>query len=130
MTSIISAATCHAVETIRINGSGIALDMMKPLLAAYLKVNGNVRIEMGKPMGSSGATRALIAGALDIAVCSGNLKLEEAAQGVTQKKYGITPLVIATEKNVPKSGISTKELEDNFKRHLSPGERNQLRNHR
>jgi len=112
--SITTTTTCHAVETIRINGSGIALDMMKPLVAAYLKANQNVRIEMGKPLGSSGATKALIAGALDVAVCSRDLKPEEAAQGVTLKKYGITPLVIATEKSVPKSGISTKELEDIF----------------
>lgn len=112
--SITTTATCHAIETIRINGSGIALDMMKPLITAYLKTNHNVHIEMGKPLGSSGATKALIAGALDIAVCSRSIKHEEAAQGVTQKKYGKTPLVIVTEMNVPKYKISTRELEDIF----------------
>ncbi len=114
VSSITTASTCQASETIRINGSGIALDMMRPLIAAYLRSNQNAHIEMGKPLGSSGATKALIAGALDMAVCSRGLNPEEAAQGVTQKKYGITPLVIATEKYVPKSGISTKELEDIF----------------
>jgi phosphate transport system substrate-binding protein len=98
--------------TVRVNGSGAALDMMKPLIAAYEKANPGITIEMEKPMGSSGAVKALIADALDIAVSSKPLKQEETAKGLSLKEYGKTPLVIITEKSVKKSGISTKDLED------------------
>jgi phosphate transport system substrate-binding protein len=103
---------CQAEDTIRINGSGSALDMMKPMIAAYKKINQNVRIDMEKPLGSSGAIKALVAGALDIAVSSKQLKPDEAALGAQLKEYGTTPLALITENTVPLSNITTKELED------------------
>ena len=103
---------CIAADTVRINGSGSALDMLKPLVEAYKMVDRNVRIEMEKPLGSSGAVKALLGGALDVAVSSRPLKPEEAAKGATLKEYGRTPLVIVTEKSVRKLDITTKELEE------------------
>jgi phosphate transport system substrate-binding protein len=101
-----------AQTTIRINGSGTGLDMMKPLIEAYLKSHPEVTFEMEKPLGSSGAIKALIAGVLDIAVTSKPLKKEEEAQGATVRKFGKTPLAIVAGKNVPVTNISTAELEN------------------
>ena len=113
MSSITPAAICHAEDTIRINGSGSALDMMKPLINVYRKAHPDVRITMGKPLGSSGAVKALLAGALNMAVVSRDLKPTEAAQGAMLRKYGKTPLAIVTEKSVHRAAdISTRELED------------------
>ncbi|MBA4371460.1 MAG: ABC transporter substrate-binding protein [Thermodesulfovibrio sp.] len=100
-----------AGETIRINGSGIGLDMMKPLIAAYSKAHPGISIEMEKPLGSSGAIKALIAGALDIAVSSKPLKAEEAEQGATLRPFGRTPLAIVVGGSVPVKDITTPELE-------------------
>lgn len=102
----------HADEIIRINGSGAALDMMTLLNGAYLKMHPDVRIVMEKPLGSSGATRALLAGVLDLAVSSKTLTPEEARQGAKSREYGGTPLVIVAEKSVPKTDITTAELEE------------------
>jgi phosphate transport system substrate-binding protein len=101
-----------AVETLRINGSGNALDMLKPLIEAYRKNNRNISVEMQKPLGSSGAVKALLADALDVVVSSKPLKPEDVAKGALLKEYGRTPLVIVTEKSIRKSNISTKELEE------------------
>lgn len=101
-----------AAETIRINGSGSALYVMKPLIKAYAKAHPGVRIEMEKPLGSSGAIKALLAGALDIAVSSKVLKPEEAALGGMSREFGKMPIAIVTGKNVPKADITTKELQD------------------
>ncbi len=109
---ILASNLCNAEDTIRINGSGSALDLMKPLIKAYQKTNRNVRFKMEKPLGSSGAVNALLAGALDIVVSSKQLKPEEAAKGALQKKYGKTPLAIVAEKSVSKTDITTQELED------------------
>ncbi len=103
---------CLATDTININGSGSALDMMKPMIAAYQKSNKNVHINMDKPLGSSGAVKALLAGALDIVLSSKPLKPEEIAKGAQLQVYGKTPLVIITEKHVRKANITTAELED------------------
>lgn len=106
--------TARAAGTVRINGSGIGLDMMKPLINAYAKAHPEVRIEMEKPLGTSGAMKALIAGALDIVVSSKPLKPEEAAKGVLLRDYGTTPMAIVTEKGVPKDNVTSKELEEIF----------------
>lgn len=111
--AIISLGPTHAPagETVRINGTGTGLEMMKPLIKAYAKSYPGVSFDMGKPLGSSGAIKALIAGALDIAVSSKLLKPEEAAQGVKLSLFGKTPLAIVTGRNVPIRNISTEELE-------------------
>lgn len=102
----------EAGETIRINGSGSGLSMLKPLISAYRKANPDSTIIMEKPLGSTGAIKALLAGALDIVASSKPLKNEEAAKGAVISEYGKTPLVIVTEKSVKKSNITTRELED------------------
>jgi phosphate transport system substrate-binding protein len=112
MTGIALSGLCHAEDRIRINGSGSALDMMKPLVEAYAKSHPGVRIDIEKPLGSSGAIKALLAGALDLAVSSKRLKPEEEAQGARQSAYGRTPLAFVTQRNVPLTNITTQELED------------------
>lgn len=104
--------SAEAAEIIRINGSGSALYVMKPLVRAYIKAHPEVRIEMDKPIGSSGAVKALLVGALDIAVSSKILKPEERAKGAVSREYGKTPLTIVTGKKVTKTDITTRELEE------------------
>ena len=107
-----SARWAEAAETIRINGSGSALYVMKPMIKAYAKAHPEVHIAMEKPLGSSGAVKALLAGALDVVVGSKVLKPEEAAQGAVAREYGKMPLAVVTGKNVPRKDITTNELQD------------------
>lgn len=112
MASAGAASTCLAGATIRINGSGSCLDLMKPLIQAYEKINHDVRIEMEPPLGSAGAVKALLAGSLDLAVNGRQLKPEEAAKGAARATlYGRTPLAIVAEKECPVTAITTRELE-------------------
>jgi len=99
-------------EVIRVNGSGAALDVMTLMNDAYRKLHPETRIEMHKPLGSSGAIKALLAGALDLAVSSKPLTPEQVSQGARSREFGRTPLVIVTEMSVPKTDITTRELED------------------
>jgi phosphate transport system substrate-binding protein len=102
----------RAGETIRINGSGSGLEMMKPLINAYRKAQHGISFQMEKPLGSSGAIKALAAGYLDIALTSKPLKPEESAKGLSVRPYGKTPLAIVTSAGNTKKSILTKELED------------------
>ncbi len=96
----------------RINGSGSALDMMKPLLRAYSAAHPQDRVQMNPPLGSSGAMSALLAGALDIAVLGRPVLPEEVERGARARGYGRTPLVIVTHRGVEKKDITTAELEE------------------
>jgi len=105
-------AGAQGAETIRINGSGSALDMMKPMIESYRRLHPEVSIVMEKPLGSSGALKALLAGALDITVSSKPLKPEELAQGARAREYGRTPLLFVTHREVRRTDISTREAEE------------------
>ncbi|MBA4372322.1 MAG: ABC transporter substrate-binding protein [Thermodesulfovibrio sp.] len=100
-----------AGDAIRINGSGTGLELMKPLIEIYAGAHPGVTFDMQKPLGSSGAIKALIAGALDIAVTSRPLKPDEAARGAKVSTFGKTPLAIVTKKGVPRKNILIGELE-------------------
>lgn len=99
-------------ESIRVNGSGSALYVMKPLIKAYAQAHPGVRVEMEKPLGSSGAIKALLAGMLDIAVSSKVLQPDEMSQGCISIEYGKMPLAVVAGKNVLRKNVTTKELED------------------
>lgn len=104
-------AVAQGGGTVRINGSGSALDMMEPMVASYRRMHPEVTIVMGKPLGSSGALKALLAGALDITVSSKSLKPEEVAQGAMAREYGKTPLLFVTHRSVPRRDMTTREAE-------------------
>lgn len=99
-----------AAERVRINGSGSGLAMMKPLIAAYTKTHPGVEFEMDKPLGSSGALKALQAGMLDIVLTSRPLKPEEAATGAILHEYGQTPLAIVSNQDVSSKDLTSQAL--------------------
>ncbi len=110
---VVSVTTsAQAAETIRINGSGSALDMMKPLTDAYRKNNPGITIVIEKPLGSSGAIKALLAGAIDIALTSKPLPPEDAANGAKIRYFGKTPLALVTGGGISLKNLSTIELEN------------------
>lgn len=100
-----------AADEIRINGSGSGVDVVRKLAERYVKKQPNVLFTIRKPMGSSGAMKAVMAGALDLAVTSKPVKPEDAALGAVLLSYGKTPLAVVVEKSVFKSDITTQELE-------------------
>ncbi|MFN7957324.1 MAG: substrate-binding domain-containing protein [Holophagaceae bacterium] len=101
-------------DTIRVNGSGSAMSMLKPLAEAYQRSNRHVEITLGRPLGSSGALKALLAGALDLAMSSKPLTAEEAAKGARLHPYGKTPMALVAERGVPDTDLSSRQLEDIF----------------
>ncbi|ACM19221.1 periplasmic solute-binding protein [Geotalea daltonii FRC-32] len=112
---VLSLAERHhalAGETIRINGSGAALDILKPMILEYRKKHPQVNFRMDRPLGSTGAIKALLAGVVDVAVSSKILTPEESAQGALASDYGKIPLAVVSTAGVGKKEITTRELED------------------
>jgi phosphate transport system substrate-binding protein len=107
---LLFARPCLAVDVIRINGTGSGLHMMQPMTMAYAKDHPDVRFEMDKSLGSSGSIKALLSGALDIAISGRALSPKEISSGAILQRYGQTPLAIVTNKNVSKKDVTTEEL--------------------
>lgn len=110
--SLLLARPALATDLIRINGTGSAMMLMKPLSMAYGKVHPEVEFKLDNPLGSSGAIKALLAGVQDIALSSRDLTPEEASAGANFREYAKTPLAIITNKGVDKNDLTTQELVD------------------
>ncbi|HEX7622086.1 MAG TPA: substrate-binding domain-containing protein [Anaeromyxobacteraceae bacterium] len=110
----LGAPAAWAEAPVRINGSGGALDAMKPLMQAWAAEHPAERLRTNPPLGSSGAAMALLAGALDLAVLGRPLLPAEVARGARGRTYGKTPLILVTHASVRKHDITVAELEAIF----------------
>ncbi|QXE87228.1 substrate-binding domain-containing protein [Geomonas nitrogeniifigens] len=99
-----------AAETLRINGTGSGLVVVKPLTAAFQKENRGCVVVMEKSLGSSAAIKAVSRNALDLAVSSRPLKPAESVEGLVQQEWGRTPMAVLANRGVRASGVTLKEL--------------------
>ena len=95
------AAACNAAaQTVRVGGTGSALGTVRLLADAFNKREAMpAALTIVPNLGSSGAIRALQAGAIDVALISRPLKPEEAAAGLLGFEYGRSPFVFVTSKS-------------------------------
>ncbi len=107
----LAAAGVARAEALRIGGTGVALGGMRLLGASYMKEHPDTQIEVLPSLGSSGGIKALLAGAVDLAVSSRALTGEERAAGATSRIYARTPLAVVTSLDAPIEDITTGELE-------------------
>lgn len=110
--SLAHAPGAAAAETVRINGAGSSLDLMKVLLQRWAPSHPEVLVEMSAPLGSAGALRALQAGAIDLAVVGRPLQAAEGAWGAAAIRYGRSPLLVVGHKQVQQANVTNAELED------------------
>jgi len=103
-------ASARAAEVVRINGAGSSLDVMQVLMRGWTPSHPDVRVEMNPPLGSAGAMKALLAGALDLAVIGRPVASEEEAQGAIAVPYGQSPLLVVGHPRVPVEHITTAQL--------------------
>lgn len=106
-----ASATVGAQE-IKVGGTGASLGTMQVLAQAYAKSQANVKIIVLPSMGSGGGIKALLAGAIQIAVSSRPLTESEAKSGAVSFEYGRTPFVFATASTSKATAITTQNLVD------------------
>lgn len=97
-------------ETLRIGGTGVALGGMTLLGAAFEEKNPGVSVEVLPSLGSSGGVKALVAGAIDLAVSSRPVKEKESAKGAIGELYATTRLVIVTSQSTDADKITMSQL--------------------
>lgn len=99
-------------EIIKIGGTGAALATMRALGEALQKSRPDVKIVIVPGLGSSGGRKALLGGAIDLAVTSKGGKGEEKLEGAIATLYGKTPLVFATSTKNPASALTSQQIVD------------------
>jgi phosphate transport system substrate-binding protein len=97
-------------DELRIGGTGSGLGTMQLLANAFMHINMEHRITILPSMGSKGGIKAVVAGAIDLAVSSRQLTPEEMATGASATPYGRTPLVLAVAGNTRHTAISSQQL--------------------
>lgn len=110
MSSTLITPIC-AAEDIRIGGAGAGLGVIKNLAESFEKSHPGIEVRIMPSLGSSGGIKALLNGALDLAISGRMLKAEELDNGAVAQEFARTPFVFVTHKSVRKSDITSRELE-------------------
>jgi len=107
----VAAASAQAQE-LKIGGTGAALGTMQRLGQAFARNHPDTRVTVLPSMGSGGGIKAVLAGAIQIAVSSRPPSEAESKAGVVAVEYGRTPFVFATSSTSRVTGITTQNLAD------------------
>ena len=98
-----------AAGMFRIGGAGAAMGTMSSALAALAQRGLSATIRTVANLGSAGSLRAVEQGALDVALISRPLNVDERMRGLHAVEYGRTPFALATSMQGV-SGVTRKRL--------------------
>jgi len=98
--------------TIKVGGTGAALGVISVLGESFKKTNPAVDIVVIPGLGSGGGRKALMGGALDIAVTARPGKAEEKLEGATARLYGRAPFVFAVQAKNKITNLTIQDIID------------------
>ena len=110
--ALLAGSAAAQVQELKVGGTGAALGTMRRLAQAYTATRPDMRITVLPSMGSGGGIKAVLAGAIQIALSSRALSDAEVRAGAVETEYGRTPLVFATAAASTVAGITSRQLVD------------------
>lgn len=99
-----------AGEVVKVGGTGGALGTMRALGQAFKTQYPQVDIVVVPGLGSGGGRRALMAGALDVAVTARPLAGVERVEGAQAKLYGRSPFILAVAPKTPVVNVTLQDV--------------------
>ena len=111
-TATFFTGNASAAQEIKIGGTGAALGSMQLLGAEFSAANPDIRITTVPSLGSGGSIKAVLAGAIGLAVTSRAMNEGERKLGAVEMEYARTPFVFAVSTKSKVSAISSAELAD------------------
>jgi phosphate transport system substrate-binding protein len=96
-------------DRLRASGTGTALGAMRRLGEAFEKADPGQRLVVLPSLGSSGALKAVAAGAIDLALAGRPLRPGEQGLGLRSVPYAKTPFVFAVNARAGVTGITAAE---------------------
>jgi phosphate transport system substrate-binding protein len=94
--AVLATVGVAAAEPLRIGGTGAALETMRELARIYAGRTPGFSVEVPPSLGSTGAIRAVRAGAIDIGVSGRQFSAAEAEGRLRQLAFAHTPFVFVT----------------------------------
>ena len=108
---VMAATAASAQTTLKVDGSTGAMPLVAALAKAYEANIPNLKVEIGKGLGTKARIDALNAGSIDIAVASHGLKTDELVkQGMTFDEIARTPVVFGVNSSVPVTNLSQAQI--------------------
>jgi len=101
-----------AAEEFKIGGTGTALGTMNLLAEEFTSTNPGIRITTVPSLGSGGSIKAVVAGAIGLAVTSRPMNESERKLGAVEIEYARTPFVFAVSAKSRVTAITSGELAD------------------
>jgi len=101
--------TAFAGDVIKVGGTGSALATMRAIADIFEKENPGVKVEVLPSLGSTGGIKAVIKGAIDVAVSGRELNDNEKGEGTKQEEFARSPFIFVTNKNNA-TNITIKEI--------------------
>ncbi len=105
----LAAVGAHA-DSIKIGGTGTGLGAMKLMAQEFKNSRPDAQLIVTPSLGSTGAIRAVLAGAVDIGISARPVTAEESRQGASARAYARTPFVIATGAKNKYAGLTLAGL--------------------
>ncbi len=99
-------------EELRIGGTGAALGTMRLLAEAFTARNPEIHVTTVPNLGSGGSIKAMLAGAIGLAVTSRPMTETERKAGAVETEYARTPFVFAVATKSRLTAVTTRELAD------------------
>jgi phosphate transport system substrate-binding protein len=97
-------------EEIKLGGTGAALGTMKLLADRYAQSQRDFKVTILPSLGSGGGIKAVMSGAIHIAVSTRDVTDAERSAGAVSTEYGRTPFVLATSVKSKIAGLTLDEL--------------------
>lgn len=110
--ALLLVSCAAAAEEFKIGGSGAALGTMRLLADEFTASNPDIRIATVPSLGSGGGIKAVVAGAIGLAVTSRPMNEREHELGAVETEYARTPFVFAVSTKSTVTAISSRELID------------------
>lgn len=107
---LLATALAAPAEAIKIGGTGTGLGSMKLLAQEFNRVRPDAQLIVTPSLGSTGAIRAVLAGAIDVGISARPVTAQEQGQGASARAYARTPFVIATGIKTKAAGLTLSEL--------------------
>jgi phosphate transport system substrate-binding protein len=108
---ILVAAPASAQTILKVDGSTGAMPLVAALAKSYETRTPDVRIEIGKGLGTKARIDALKAGRIDIAVASHGLKIDDLRQqGIIVEEIARTPVVFAVNSSVHVASLTQAQI--------------------
>ncbi len=105
-----AAARAASAETVRISGTGGAIEVVRRLAQSFGRSNPSVKIAIPPSMGSHGGIKAVLAGKLDIAVSASPLDEAGRARGGRGIAFAKTPFVFAVHRGTARTGVTRRDV--------------------